>query len=160
MPKNNPTKRDLTLKQRRWLDSYIELGNATQAAKDAGYNCKSYMSFHAVGYENLQKLSISIKEIMNRKGITDARLMEDLKAGLKAQRTEFGKFKGKITDSKDLIDYQTRHKYLETALKLKGLLRDKIDVSVTEFGAYDGKPEHAEDYVREYISSQNGDGKL
>ena len=48
--------------------------------------------------------------------------------------------------SKDFIDvddFPTRHKYIETGLKLKGHLRDKLDISgdivveVVKFGSKD-----------------------
>lgn len=45
----------LTLKQRRFCDSYIELGNATKAAVAAGY---SPQSAHVQGRQNLKKLPL------------------------------------------------------------------------------------------------------
>jgi len=54
----------LTLKQQKFIDYYIELGNATQAAIQAGYkkdNAKQQ------GSENLAKLDSHIKEKMNSK---------------------------------------------------------------------------------------------
>lgn len=138
----------MTMKQRKWLQTYIETGNATQAAKAAGYNAKSDHAFWQIGYENLRKLEVSVREIMDKKGITDARLMDDLDKGLNAERTEFAKFKGQITDKENVIDYQTRHKYIETVLKLKGLLRDTIDVTRHEAPPYDGNAENAGEYVR------------
>ena len=149
---------NLTVKQRKWLQAYIKTGNATEAARQA-YDCTK-KSAKQIGYENLRKLTVSVKEIMDRQGITDVKLLAILNEGLKAERTEFAKFQGEIVDRENVIDHQTRHKYLEIALKLKGLLRDRIDVTHREFQAYDGKPENAEEYVREYISSQSGDGKL
>ena len=48
--------RKLSQKQQRFIDAYIELGNATEAAKQAGYKCRSYSAYGAVGSENLKKL--------------------------------------------------------------------------------------------------------
>lgn len=42
----------LTVKQQRFADEYIRLGNITEAALNAGYSKKSA---HAVGNENLKK---------------------------------------------------------------------------------------------------------
>ena len=61
-PKNNrsepqtiPNKR-LTLKQKRFVDSYIRNGgDGAQAVLDAGYNVTSTSSIHAISCENLKK---------------------------------------------------------------------------------------------------------
>ncbi len=45
----------LTLKQRRFADFFIELDNATEAAKKAGYSPKTA---YAIGCENLKKPEI------------------------------------------------------------------------------------------------------
>ncbi|MGV8164633.1 MAG: terminase small subunit [Alkaliphilus sp.] len=47
--------RELTLKQRAFADYYIELGNATEAARRAGYSKKTLA---IIGFENLRKLKI------------------------------------------------------------------------------------------------------
>lgn len=46
----------LSPKQAAFVDAYIELGNATAAAKAAGYKCKSERAYGALGFENLKKL--------------------------------------------------------------------------------------------------------
>jgi len=38
-------------------------------------------------------------------------------------KTEFAKFEGKISDSKDCVDFSERRQYAELACKLKELLR-------------------------------------
>ena len=50
MPKDK-----LTPKQKKFCDEYLKLGNATQAAKNAGYSEKTAMS---MGGENLRKPQI------------------------------------------------------------------------------------------------------
>ena len=47
---------NLTPKQKAFADFYIECGNATKAAKRAGYSAKTAAR---IGSENLQKLDIS-----------------------------------------------------------------------------------------------------
>ncbi len=113
--------RKLTLKQRKWLEVYLETGNATEAARQA-YNCKSDGAAGVIGYENLRKLKISISEMMDRMGLSDARLMKILEDGLTACKVELAKFEGNITDEKSFPDFPTRGAYLEKALKLKGHL--------------------------------------
>lgn len=129
--------RKLTLKQRKWLNIYLETGNATQAAMQS-YDCKDEESAAQIGYENLRKLDIT--ELMEEGGITDKKLKEKLEEGLEATKVVSARvivIKGRPTsqadgelppaDSRtddfiDVPDYAVRHKYLETALKLKGRL--------------------------------------
>lgn len=55
----------LTEKQKRFADAYVELGNATQAAIEAGYSKKTARS---IGQQNLTKLDIKnyIETAMNK----------------------------------------------------------------------------------------------
>lgn len=62
-------KRKLTEKQERFIDYYIETGNATEAAKKAGYSEKTAKQ---IGSENLTKLDFFIKERL--KELEDARI--------------------------------------------------------------------------------------
>lgn len=55
---------DLTERQKRFIDYYIETGNATEACKMAGYKGKN---LKVVGAQNLTKLNLFIKEKMNKK---------------------------------------------------------------------------------------------
>ncbi len=54
----------LTEKQKRFIDYYIETGNATKSCKLAGYKGKN---LNNIGSENLAKLGIFIKERMREK---------------------------------------------------------------------------------------------
>lgn len=109
---------ELTLKQRNWLKVYLETGNATEAAMQS-YDCKDRETAATVGWENLRKLDFAM--LMEEGGITDKKLKEKLVDGL-----ESTKIKTSLTEpDREVPDYATRHKYLETALKLKQRLIDK-----------------------------------
>ena len=136
MPKGD----NLTIKQRKWLKLYIELGNATEAAMKS-YNCKNREVARSIGWENLAKLDYAM--FMEEAGVTDAKLNKKLDEGLEATK-QIGARKivqgaktgheikvDAMTDTDDFIeveDYAIRHKYLETALKLKKRLTDKVEV--------------------------------
>lgn len=109
----------LTLKQAAWLKHYIETGNATEAARRAGYR-GTQQSLSAIGYENLKKLQLPVAELMDRMGLSDACLMQKLREGLDAVVTRTATDHGAISDEREYVDYPTRHSYLDTALKLKG----------------------------------------
>lgn len=63
----------LTPKQKRFCEEYLKSGNATDAAKKAGYKEKAA---HSVGAENLRKLAISAY-IKRRMGEQEAALVAD-----------------------------------------------------------------------------------
>lgn len=138
---NKRKERELTFKQRRWIEEYVKSGNATEAAMQV-YECKDRESAATIGWENLRKLDYT--EIMEIAGITDQKLNQKLDEGLEstkqigARKIVQGARTGHeikvdaTTDTDDFIDvpdYAIRHKYLETALKLKKRLVDKADVT-------------------------------
>lgn len=70
--------------------------------------------------------SPAVKAVMETDKRLKARaLVRKLAEGLDAKETKFFSDKGIVTDKRDFIDYQTRHKYLETALRLRGDLSNK-----------------------------------
>lgn len=141
---------DLTLKQRKWIKAYIETGNATEAAAQV-YDCKDRDSANAIGSENLAKLSFG--DLMEQAGLTDKILNDKLQEGLNATKqlgarivikknSPTSQANGEMLDANaqtddfiEVEDYPTRHKYLETALKIKGRLVNK-----TEVGGPNGTP--------------------
>jgi len=130
--------KNLTLKQRQWLQAYAQTGNATEAARIAGYKCRNDQSFRQIGYENLTKLDIS--ELMEELGLSDANLLKVLRAGLVKPVKQLVKRMTRQTGFKQVVteieyiespDYSIILKYLELALKLKGHIRDgKTNVGV------------------------------
>jgi hypothetical protein len=110
----------MTLKQRKWLTAYIETGNATEAARQAGYTGTD-ASLAQIGYENLRKLEIPVRDLMDRRGLTVVHLLKSLEAGLNATMTVTAKSEGKISDERTYPDYATRFQYLEMAFRLRGM---------------------------------------
>ena len=142
----------LTLKRREWLKVYIETGNATEAAMQA-YICKDRKSASVIGAQNLSMLKGNVKDKMEVAGLTDEVLFSKLAEGLDADRVEVAKHQGHIGDEKAYTDYATRSRYLELALKLKGLLKDIVKHEGSIPVEFTGK--NAEKYVRTKLS--NGD---
>jgi phage terminase small subunit len=115
-------KKDLTMKQRKWLDIYLETGNATEAAMQS-YDCQDRNSASQIGYENLRKLDYI--DFMEAAGVTDQLLQKKLIEGLSATK-QIGARKvvqgaragheikvDASTDTDDFIDvedYYIRHK--------------------------------------------------
>lgn len=82
----------LTERQERFIDFYIEFGNATEAARQAGYKAKSEKAFQNIGSENLGKLGDLIQERLA--AIASARIadatevMEYLTSVMRRERKE------------------------------------------------------------------------
>src|SRR3989344_9049529 len=98
----------LTLKQRKWLEIYLETGNATAAARRA-YNCNE-RSARQIGYENMTKLDFT--DVLEAHGATAAMLVKLIVEGAKAT---------KLIKDKEVPDWEARHKYLITILRLKNM---------------------------------------
>ena len=110
-----------TLKQSKWLKVYLETGNATEAAMQV-YNCKNRVSARQIGWENITKLDFS--DFLEEAGVTDKLLQQKLMEGLNADKSFL---------EMEVPDFAVRHKYLETALKLKRRLNTKEgDMNIKE----------------------------
>lgn len=131
----------LTRKQQKWLELYVKGETATEAAAQV-YDCKDRDSAAQIGYENLRKLDFS--DLMEEAGITDSVLNQKLEEGLNSSK-QIGARKiiqgartgheikvDSTTEEDDFIevpDMAVRHKYLETALKLKKRLIERKDIT-------------------------------
>lgn len=102
-----------TKKQLKAIDNLVENGgNVSKAMRDAGYS--------EATANTPQKLTESkgFQELMTT-AITDEKLIKVIDEGLTASKTI-------VFDesSIEVADHQTRHKFLETALKVKGAFKN------------------------------------
>lgn len=112
----------LTRKQKGFVKDYIESGNGTQAALknyDTDYN-----TARSIASENLTKPAIvkSINEVLN-----DSLLNKVHLEGLKATSVRFTPEGEQI----QVPDFATRHKYLDTAHKLRGTYAAEKHINVS-----------------------------
>jgi phage terminase small subunit len=132
----------LTVKQRKFLKFYLQTGNASESALKAGYSFRE-SAFELLSNPIIQK---AYQALLDKQGITDDKLNQVLEDGLDAtkvvgylhQYKKNGK-NGKVekvqpdeiisSEFLDVPDLPTRHKYLETALKLKDRLNSKVEHS-------------------------------
>ena len=138
-----------TLRERKFIAAYIENnGNAAKAyqathPKYDGENAK------VLGCRMLTKVNLTQNELLNEMGMTDAYLNQKLNEGLEAKKvisvipikaeeaqpntTDLGDANSRSLEFLDVEDYPTRHKYLDTALKLKNKYpteKKNIDLNV------------------------------
>lgn len=120
MTSPKPKRPPKTIKEKKFVKEYLATGNATEAAARV-YDVSSRETAATIGNENLIKLEIS--DLMDQMGISDERLVSVLDEGLQANRTISAiagtEANGGTVDFVDVPDFQTRHRYLETGLKLK-----------------------------------------
>lgn len=121
-----------TFKQREWLRIYLETKNATEAAAQV-YDCKDRKVAANIGWENVRKLDMT--ELMDAMGMTDDYLADKVKEGMEKPSKPITVKTADGLETKLIPDYQTRHKYVDTALRLKKKLSDKLEVT-----GKDGEP--------------------
>lgn len=121
-----PKMQRLTKKERGFVNDYIKTGNGVEAAL-ANYDTKDYSTAGNIASENLKKpkIELAIKSIAER--ISDEELLRVHKAGLKASKEVWknNNETGEIEKVSEEPDYAVRHKYLDSAYKLKRLYGDE-----------------------------------
>ena len=113
-----------TIKQEKAVERVVgNGGNVTQAMRDVGYSENTL--------NTPQKLTESDgwKELMEQH-LPDKDLTKVHKEGLKAGHKLI--LNGKVIKGVEIPDYAVRHKYLETAYKIKGKLKDTESVKPQE----------------------------
>jgi len=119
--KEEKEERKLTLKQRAWLKAYFETFNATEAARRAGYKCRNEEHLRNIGAQNYTKLCREIEKWIDEHGFSDAHLKQKILEGMKAMETKFFAHEGHVVETKEVIPWEVRRKYLDMAIKVKGL---------------------------------------
>jgi len=125
-----------TIKERKFVNAYIKNGgNATEAYLVVNPKAKR-SSAGELGYRMLKNVEISVPELLDRMGITDAYLGKKLNEGLDATKVisvipippkktqpstaDLPNANEKNIEFIDVPDFNVRVKYLEMANKLKG----------------------------------------
>ncbi len=116
--------RKLTKKQRDFVDAYIETGNGTKSALIA-YDTEDYSTADSIATENLQKPAIvaALEE-----ALPDDLLHQIHREGLYATKGIYDDEGERIAED---ADFNARHKYLDTAYKLKGSYAPEKRVTLT-----------------------------
>lgn len=116
----------LTLKQRKFIKFYLETGNASEAARCAGYALPGVQ-----GHENLQKPNIrhAFMVLLDKKGLTDEKIINKLMELIEAKRQisaniTYGDADEKTMDFIEVPDNPTQIKALELLIKLKSLINN------------------------------------
>lgn len=125
----------LTLKQQKFADEYIISGNATEAAKKAGYAERSARS---IGQENLTKPDIKsyiderLKELEDKAIAKQDEVLKYLSSIMRGEQTEqilrsSGDFEQVIDDIE--VSAKDRIKAAELLGKRYGIWTEKVDIN-------------------------------
>jgi len=143
-----------TLRERKFIAAYIENnGNATEAYLVISPNIKR-VNAKDYGCRLLQNINLSNDELLNEMGMTDTYLHEKLDKGLNATKTisvipikpkmaqdndtDLPEANSKNIEFVDVDDFAVRHRYLDTAYKLKG--KYPPTKNINELTGKDGSP--------------------
>ena len=110
-------KREPQLKprQQKLLDGILKGKSTRQAAKDAGYK-------RGADHPGELLNTAAMRQALRRRLPSVELIALRVTQGLSAKKTEFAKFEGKITDSRDCVDHHERRRFAELACRLHGLL--------------------------------------
>ena len=118
----------LTPKELSFLKAYTDeknpktFLNGTGAVRAAGYNCSTLDSTTSMARELKLRLKDFLDMWMDDNGLSTDHLMWRLKKGLDVKEIKFFSDKGIVTDSREVDAIEVQRRYLEMAMKLKGLL--------------------------------------
>ena len=130
----------LTEKQKRFVDFYIQTGNASEAARLAGYSKKISSS---IGSENLRKPEIKnainarLKEFESSRKADAKEILEYMTSVMRGELEEEvisavgtgdGKFEPKVVTKH--VGIKERNKAAEMLAKVHGLFNEKTEVKV------------------------------
>lgn len=96
----------LTNQDKKFIEKVVETGNLTKSAQEA-YKIQNYGYARVKGSEQITKPNIRNAIMSIADQVPDDKLVRVLNEGLEAENNE-------------KPDFNVRHKYLDTALKIKG----------------------------------------
>jgi hypothetical protein len=127
--------RKVSLREMNFVKGLVTGKSQKQAMRDAGYKESTVQSKASA---KVKQLAPIIQALMEKRGLTDDRLLDVLDDGLKANKViscniivtnkeGMGDADSVTKDFIEVEDHPTRHKFLDTALKLKRHMKDKDD---------------------------------
>jgi len=146
--KKLPLTDSLTSKQKKYLVSRLAGNNKRQAVKNAGYDSTTN-SYHVEKSVGLKNALISSFDLY---GLTTNKIAMKIAKGVDAKKTHVFTHKGKIEDKLTLPDNETQHKYVRTALEVRGDLEthNQTEVNVGLISVPESKG------LNEWSASKNG----
>lgn len=137
---------ELTEKQKRFIDFYIQLGNATEAAKRAGYSQRTAFNLGGRNLKNpliRKELDKRLEEMKSSRIANATEVLEYLTSVVRGEAVSeivvvegCGMGESKARAINKTPDEKERLKAAELLAKRYGLLTEKVEVAVTDIGWY------------------------
>ena len=127
-------KQKLNIKERRFLDKYLQGKPLWDCAKYAGSQGKDKASLTTIGHLMLRNLDISMEETLILNGVTDQLLTEKVIEGMKSTQCYRGTWRGGLVESKPFPDTSNRLKAVELAGRMKGVFIDRHELTGKDGG--------------------------
>lgn len=127
-----------TTRQRAWLAAYLDpTGPAflskTEAARLAGYRCKTDAGMRRIGFDTYRRLQPVIDEWLAEAGLGEVELKCKLLELLEARKPVYFQHKGQVTECREIPDLDVQLAALGLALKVKGMFAaERIDHTIHE----------------------------
>jgi hypothetical protein len=117
----------LTDRQLKYLALRAQGVKRRDAVIQAGYNSQARPGM----IEKSGNLRDALIKAFDVQGLTTDRLAEKISKGLDSKKIQFSSYKGKIVEEREVPDNETQHKYVRTALEVRGDLQAQgIQVNV------------------------------
>lgn len=120
----------LSFREARVVKGFLEGMTATDAMIAAGY-ARSTATARPFSVIEKSRVKEALREAMERQGLTTEQLAKTLHRGLKAKKVQRILVKDTVREFTD-TDHATRHRYLETACRLRGEDSDKETIGTCE----------------------------
>jgi len=128
--KEKPLGEPLSLKQKLWVDAYVETGNATAAARTAKYKGTNG-SLGVIGCENLKRLKAFIRKKLDETSLNDERVDIVLSSALEAKETKFFQHEGKVISRRNVANWAVRLRAVDMYNRIKARYQDSLRLSGT-----------------------------
>lgn len=103
-------------RQQKLLQGLVDGKSVRKAALDAGYSKNTAQ--HPADVLETQSMRQALRGLL----APPEKIAQRINEGLDAMKTEFAKFEGAITDTRECVDFAERRQYAELACKLKELM--------------------------------------
>ncbi len=118
----------LTRKQERFLDAYIQGKPLWECAKLAGSKGKDNSVMNSTGFKMLRALNLTMADLMDRRGLTEEKVLETIEDGMRADKHILTSDAGKFTDERIVPDHQARAKFSELYGKFRQSFVEKKEL--------------------------------
>lgn len=122
-------RKKLDVRQKRAIKGILEGKSQTKAFRDAGYSKTTAAKKSGA---MLKSLAPTFTDLLDKGGLSDPALVKKINFLFDAKETKFFQKDGIVTDEREVEALGIQANMVEFVAKLKGHVRDKLDLTVTD----------------------------